>query len=53
MTICVLDDNTALVRWKWYMNAVGGHIHSQLMRREGEGRPWLVDAEFFSMCDAE
>jgi len=51
MTICVLSDNEGLVRSKWRMNAVGGHIHTQRMVRESPGEAWKVAADFFAIYD--
>lgn len=51
MSICVLNDNLALVRSKWRMNNVGGEIHSQLMRRTEADKPWLVDIDYFAIYD--
>jgi len=51
MTICVINDNMALVRSLWRMNGVGGHIHCQRMARDAPGKPWLVMSDFFAIYD--
>jgi len=51
MTICVLSDNMGLVRSKWRMDKVGGHIHSQRMVREDPQKPWKVAADFFAIYE--
>lgn len=49
-SICVVNDNMALVRSKWRMNAVGGDIHTQRMVR-APGKHWTVAADFFAIYD--
>merc|ERR1712187_335114 len=51
MTICVIDDNTALVRSNWRMNITGGHIHSQYMQRESKEKGWVVGMDFFAIYE--
>lgn len=51
ISICVLDDTLALVRSKWRMNRVGGHIHSQLMSRTEIDKPWFVDIDYFAVYE--